>query len=484
MSLTFIAGALILASQPTSVEVTVYNQGFGLVKEVRRIELKAGRQEIAVEDVAAMIQPTSVGIRSLDPAKTFDVLEQNYQYDLISVQAILNKAVGQQIKFVRTFDNGRKEVVEGVLLSAPTAIVTTGGSGFQPGVGFGGTQQTYNGMVIRTADGRILLNPVGEVEVSSIPEGMISKPTLLWDVQTQTPGPVNVELSYISNGLTWNADYVMTLGVATNVSDFRGWVTLDNQSGVTYKDATLKLLAGDVNLAPAPTGRGGGGFGGAMAMEMAAKGFQEESLFEYHLYTLQRPSTIRNRETKQLSLLEGDNVRFTKRIILDSMIGWGVYYPSEGEVGTGPLKPQVRVEFDNTKENGLGVPLPMGKVVVYQRDQSGSVQMLGEDRIQHTPQGERVSLVVGRSFDIVGERKRTNFRRLGPSMVEESFEISVRNRKKEPETVYVYERRYGDWNVTQTSMPFTKLDANTMSYEVRLQPDEERKITYTVTTRW
>lgn len=457
----------------TGTEVTVYNQGFALIKENRQIPLKQGRQEVAIEDVAQQIETNSVGIRSLGSPTAFEVLEQNYQYDLISPIAILNKTVGKKIIFHRVLPNGVKESVSGTLISSPTAVVG------QPG---GGGQQTYNGMVIRTDDGRILLNPTGEIEVTSIPDGLISKPTLLWDLLSNYSGNLSIELSYLTRGMSWTADYVLTLD-GEGKGDIKGWVTMNNSSGANFTEAKLKLLAGDVQRAPAPAARGGFG-GGREAAKAADLGFQEESLFEYHLYTLQRPATIRNNETKQLSLMEAKGVGITKRLVVDSMLGYGIYYPNEGEVGTGTIKPQVRLEFENKTDNKMGMPLPAGNFKVYQRDKSGSVQMLGEDRIQHTPRDEKISLVVGRSFDMVAERKRMNFRRLSDRMFEETFEIEVRNRKQEADSVYVLERHYGDWNVIKTTQPFDKLDANTMQYIVSLKAGESKKITYTVQTKW
>lgn len=461
-----LAFGLVLSQATPQNEVTVYNQGFALVKDVRQIQFKAGRQEIAIEDVPQRIETSSVGIKALG-GNPFEVLEQNYRYDLISPMAILTKAVGQNIKLTRVLPNGQKEVVQGKLLSAPT--------GMSPDLQF-------TGMVIQAADGRIILNPTGEVEVTTIPEGLISKPTLLWDLIAERAGTQNVELSYLTQGMSWNADYVLTLD-GQGTGDLKGWVTLNNSCGATFKDAKLKLLAGDVQRAQPPGARGGFG-GGREAMAKADMGFQEEALFEYHLYTLQRPATLRNNEQKQISLLEAAGVAITKKLIVDSMMGYGAYYPSEGQVGTGIIKPQVRLEFYNKTDNHLGMPLPAGRVKVYQRDKSGSVQMLGEDSIIHTPRDEKISLVVGRSFDMVAERKRLNFRRLGPSSFEESFEIEVRNRKQEADSVYVLERHYGDWAVTETSDKFEKLDANTMQYVVTLRPGESKKITYTVRTTW
>lgn len=465
-----LVAALVQGGNP---EVTVYNQGFGFIKELRTFNLRPGRQTVAVEDVAAMIETNSVGVRSITDVNAFQVLEQNYQYDLISVQAILNKAVGQQIRFHRVLPNGAKEILVGTLVSSPTAIVSDAN---------GNQNQTYNGMVIKTDDGRIVLNPSGEIEVTSLPEGLISKPTLLWDLQVAKGGENTVELSYLTQGMNWKADYVFTLD-GTSKADLLGWVTLTNNSGATFKDAKLKLLAGDVERAQ-PQGRAfGRGAGGAMEMK-SADAFKEESLFEYHLYTLQRPATVKNREIKQVSLLEGHGIVYTKKLIVDALMDNWRFYPSEGEIGLGDIKPQVRVEFENSEKNDLGIPLPAGTVKVYQRDKSGSVQMLGEDRIDHTPKNEKISLVVGKSFDVRATRKRKNYRRINDRTFEQTFEVEVRNRKDTAETVHILERMWGDWKITQKNTDFEKLDANTAQWVVVLKPNEVKTVTYTVVTTW
>ncbi|MHB8635013.1 MAG: DUF4139 domain-containing protein [Fimbriimonadaceae bacterium] len=462
-----------LHSEPaTNPEVTVYNQGFGLIKELRNIRLKEGRQAVSITDVPTGIDATSVGFRSINAPGSFDILEQNYQYDLVNVQSILNKSVGGRLRLIRHFGD-KSEVLEGTLVSSPTAITSNqdGGANFQ-----------YNGMVLKLDDGRYILNPVGEVEVLSMPEGMISLPTLMWDIDSRRAGNNLVELSYIANGMRWDANYVLTLDSLSKVATLQGWVSLNNACGATFKNARLKLLAGDVHTAPAvakmelAAGRASGGFGGG--------GFQEQQLFEYHLYTLQRPVTIKDKEIKQLSLLASPAVPFKERVIIDSLRDYGVYYPSQGEIGGGTLHAQVRVEFVNDEASGLGIPLPAGKFRIYQRDSSGSVQLLGEDTIQHTPKNETVSLIVGNAFDIVANRKRLNFQVLASNHYRETFEIEVRNRKATPETVEVLERHYGDWTVEKTSEPFTKADANTMRYTLNLQPNEVRKVTYTVDTHW
>lgn len=471
-------GAVLSAGLPQNTEITVYNGGFALVKEQRVLRLKPGQQQVAVEDVAQMIEANSVGIRSLSDPGSFSVLEQNYQYDLISVAAILQKAVGKEIVFNRVLPNGSRERIVGTLMSAPTNVV---------GDANGGQNTVWNGMVVRTSDGRILLNPSGEVEVSSIPEGLISKPTLMWEVDATKGGENNVELSYLTRGMSWKCDYVLSLDNQGKIGDFKGWVTMTNNSGASFKETKLKLLAGEVNRAVEnqPGGFGGGRVRDAMT-KSAENQFSEEQFAEYHLYTMQRPATVRNNEIKQLSLVDVVRVPVTKKLVIDSMRGWGTYYPSEGEVGSGPLKPLFLVEFKNDEASHLGMPLPMGAVKVFQRDKSDSVQLLGEASIEHTPRNEKLSLPVGRSFDIVAERKRTNFRWLGTSNrgCVETFEIEIRNRKESAETVHVIERHWGDWKVTDKNLDFKKLDSESMEFVVELKANEVRKVVYTVETRW
>jgi hypothetical protein len=468
--MTMLSAGLAMATAPTSTEITVYNQGFGLVKELRTLSLKQGRQTVAVEDVAAMIEPTSVGIRSLTDPTGLNVLEQNYQYDLISPLAILNKSVGQRVTFIRTLGNTRDTLV-GTLLSAPTAIVG----------GTDGNHNTYNGLVIKTDDGRIVLDPTGEIQVNSIPDGLISKPTLLWDLEAAKGGENQVELSYLTQGISWRADYVLNLSPDSKTADLRGWVTMDNQSGATFTDAKLKLLAGDVNRATAPR---------AMQDLMIKEarfgapsgGFQEESLFEYHLYSLQRPATIKNREIKQLSLLEGKGIKVQKNLIVN--FDFGRNAPSESGDGAAKLNPSVELEFKNTMENGLGMPIPKGILKVYQTDKSGSVQMLGEDNVDHTPRNESIKLKVGRAFDVVANRKRTDFKRLSDRSFRQTFEIEVRNRKQTEETITVLESAYGQWKVVSKNVEFTKLSNERLQFVVKVGADEAKKIVYSIETTW
>ncbi len=477
VSLIFLASIGQSAAQSKSEagpEVTVYNQGFGVVKELRHLNLNMGVQSVSLSDVPSMIDPTSVGIRSITRPGSFDVLEQNYQYDLVNVEAILNKSVGGQVRLVRHF-GGKLEVLEGTLISSPTAVTT--GSDGRP-------DWQYNGMVVKLSDGRLILNPEGEVEVLSMPEGLIPVPSLMWNLDSRSVGDNLVELSYVANGMHWDASYVLTLDSNAGLAALQGWASVNNECGSTFKNATLKLLAGDIHQVQ--EGRPALRKADVMAdAPMSAPAMKEEQLFEYHLYTLQRPATIKDKETKQLSLLGSARVPFKKRLIIDALEDYGVYYPSEeSQIGGGNLKPEVRVEFLNNQAAGLGIPMPAGKFRIYQRDASGSVQLLGEDSIQHTPKNEKVSLLVGTSFDIVANRKRLSFHALGARSGREEFQIEVRNRKATTEQVELLERHFYDWKVTKTSDPFTKADANTMHYLVTLKPNEVRKITYTVETKW
>lgn len=469
-----------VASAPVGSEVTIYNQGFALIKEQRELNLKEGNQEVLIEDVAQRIETDSVGIRSLSAPGSFSVIEQNYRFDLINAQEILNRSVGKEIILTRYSANGTKEETRGTLLTAPSAIID----------GPNGQQRTYNGLVLRASDGRVLLNPSGEITVSSIPEGMISKPSLVWLLNSAKSGANKIELSYITQGMSWTANYVLALDGTGKIGDLKGWVTLVNTSGASFKDSKLKLLAGEVFREQRPGPFVGSRGGAAVEMMMKADaGMTQEQFAEYHLYSTPRPVTMAANEQKQISLLEGTNVPVTKKLVIDATRGLGFWRSQEeGVVGSGPIKPLVLIEFKNDKASNLGMPLPAGAIKVFQRDSSGSLQMLGEAGINHTPREEKISLPVGKSFDIVAERKRLNFEWLGRKRprdgTREVFEIEIRNRKETPETVNLIERSWGEWAITKTSDKWEKLDSNTFEWVLNLKPGEVKKVTYTLETYW
>ncbi len=455
-----------------STEITVYNQGLGFVKDLRMIDVKAGQQSLIIEDVAQLIDATSVGFRCMNSPGSISILEQNYQYDLISPESILQKSVGKRIRLTRAIAN-KKETLEGVLLNSPTSVVSKDG----------GHEYSYSGLVIRADDGRIILSPDGEIDVMEVPEGLISKPSLVWQLNSTTDQRAKMELSYLTKGMSWTANYVLTLGDGGS-GDIQGWVSLNNQSGLTFTDANLKLLAGDVNVSRDYQDSEGRAILKQKMLQKApaahAESFKEEGLFEYHLYTLQRPASVRNKETKQLSLLSGSNIPVKKIVAFDSYAD-----PSNESGGSQQdLDSNVMVKFKNDEKSHLGMPMPAGKIRLYQRDASGSLQFLGENEIQHTPRDEKISLMVGKSFDIKATHKKTSYTKLSKNSSRSSYSIEVRNRKKVAETIYVYEHQTGDWKVTDKSDPYIKEDSSTMIFEVRLKANEVKTVKYTVESKW
>ncbi|MHB0912825.1 MAG: DUF4139 domain-containing protein [Armatimonadota bacterium] len=443
---------------PTGVELTVYNQNFALVKEVRTMDLDSGINTVPVQDVAATIEATSVAFKST--TGTVTVLEQNYRYDLISPQTILSKSVGKPVKIRRYTEAGVQEL-EGILMSTPE-----------------------NGVVVRTGSG-VILNPGGEIEVSEMPEGLLSRPTLVWKLYSEKAGPHRTEISYLANQLTWQADYVAVIDPLDKYVDIVGWVTLVNNSGADFTDAKLNLMAGDVHRVQEP--RGPAGPEGLLAYAgKTSSQFTEKSLFEYHLYTMKDPATVKNKETKQITLLSADRVPIEKEYIYDGRKDrWYYgYIPGEGYDTNTNKKVNVFVKFTNSQANNLGLPLPKGRVRVYKSELDANRQFIGEDQIDHTPKDETVRLYLGDAFDVVGEHSRTNFRRVSQNEVEETFQIKLRNHKSESVRVKVVEHLSSDWRITDSSHKYFKKDASTVEIPVDLAKDGEAVITYTVRTKY
>ncbi len=446
-----------------NVSLTVYNGGFGVVREVRPLTLAAGRSLVRFEGVAAQIDPTSLALRSLTDPEGLSVREQNYQYALIGTQSVLDAAVGRPIRLTRPLDGGRMETLDGVLIS-------------QPG----------QGRIIRLDDGRILVDPVGTIELAGLPPGLLSRPSLLWTLDAARGGAHRAEVSYMTNGMTWKADYVAVLRADERHVDIQGWVTLDNQSGATYRDASLQLMAGEVRrVQDQPVV----GYGNGVMMERAAAApaFQEESFFEYHLYTLDGQTTLENRETKQMTLLSAAEVGVRRRLVFDGGGYYGWWRP-RGRPGAGgatdELSAAIVVEVENTEANRMGMPLPAGKVRVYQADRRGNLQFLGEDRVGHTPRNERVRLYIGDAFDVVGTRRVVSDRRISDRETEQTVEVQIRNRKETPAEVAVVERLGGTWRMVTESHQHTALDAHTIEYALTLGPDATETVRYTVRTRY
>jgi hypothetical protein len=452
-----------LKAQTAGVDLTVYNQNLALVKERRTLDLELGVNEVAFQDVAALIDPTSVLFRSLTDASGTVVVEQNYEYDIVGSQKLLQKYVDQDIQLVT--EDGSE--YSGKLLS--------------------GTQD----VILQAADGQVTvvkLDQVREYSFPRLPEGLITKPTLLWQVEAAEGGTHDIEVTYMTRGVNWQADYVLLLDQADEKIDLDGWITLNNNSGASYEDAKLKLIAGDIHRAQDALAYAEGE---VFAAPVAAKEQQveERAFFEYHLYEVQRPVTVKDRQTKQIEFATASTVPAAKFFVYDALPRPFYSYapitePSYGY--TGLRKVMVMLEFENSEEAGLGMPLPKGIVRVYKEDVDGSTQFIGEDRIDHTPKDEKVRLYLGDAFDIIGERKQTDFRKPSRRTMVESFEITIRNHKDEAVEVRVVEHmfRWMEWEITSTTDEYTKTDARTIEYRLDVAANGEETIEYTVFYRW
>ena len=442
------------AGDRESVAITVYNQNFGLVREIRNLSMGQGRIGLEFADVASTIQSETVHMQPLSGPR-LDILEQNYQYDLLSPQKLLEKYVGKSVKLYRWNEReGRDEVVDAEVLSV------------------------NNGTVLRIGD-EITFNYPGRIAFPEVPEDLIAQPTLMWQLDSRTDRQ-KIEASYLAGGMNWKADYVMVLDERDEQAGVTGWVTLTNQSGATYRDALLKLVAGDVQrVSPDPNVR----MKAAMAMEAAAarQDFSEEAFFEYHLYTLDRPTTVKNNEQKQVTLLEAPEFDVDKRLIY-----YGAAYYYRGQYGQveSNSKVGVYIDFENAEDNGLGMPLPAGVVRVYKRDASGAQQFVGEDRIDHTPRDERVRIKMGEAFDVVGERTQMDFGVIGDCTTESEWRVQVRNHKDEEVEVELMEPIGADWQILSSSHRAEKLDAHTFKFTVKVPARGETTVTYRVRVRW
>jgi len=441
----------------TGVAVTIYNVNLGLVKDQRSIILPDGSGELKFMDVASQIIPASVYIKSLVNPDSLRVLEQNYEYDLLNPQKLLDKYVAKEVKlYSRNPYTEREEIVTATLLS------------------------NNGGPIFRIGD-EITFGHPGRIIFPGMPENLISKPTLVWLIENSLRSPQKVEASYLTNGINWRADYVVTLNDKDTEADLSGWVTIDNKSGAIYKDARLQLVAGDVNRVKDEYEYQDKMMRVAEMAAKAAPQFKEEEFFEYHLYTLQRPSTIKENQTKQISLVTADSVPVRKELLYH---GAAYYYHNRyGEAITNQ-KVGVFVEIENKKEHNLGIPLPKGTVRVYKQDAEGGLQFVGEDSIDHTPKDEKVRVKLGDAFDVVGSRRQTDWKKIASDTYEAAFEISLRNHKKEDVVVKVIEPIPGDWTMLSSSQDYKKSEAFTAEFNIPVPKDKETKITYRVRMRF
>ena len=445
--------------------------GFAVVRVDRDLRLEAGRSQVKFSDVAALIDPTTVTFQSLtDPAGT-RVLEQNFQFDLVSTQKLLSRYVDRKVTVELPQGDGVK-LLDGTLLSA------------------------WDGLVIRGDDGQVhALRQWNGISFGELPGGLITKPTLEWDVAASKAGTHKARVGYQTGGITWWADYnlVFTPGKDANSGslDLGAWVSLLNQSGATYENAKLKLVAGEVNRAR-PAAAPPYVKSAMRAVTMEDAGFEEKSFFEYHLYTLGRNTTIPNNSTKQIELFDAaQRIPARKKLVYYGAqgFGWGGSPMVDRDFGPASnAEVDVWLEFRNEKASGLGMPLPAGRIRVSQLDTAdGSLEFIGEDTLEHTPKDENVRVKLGVAFDVVGERRQTDFSvDTRARVMEEAFEIRVRNHKDQPVEVIVRENlyRWSNWRVLSSSADYDKKDARTIEFPVRVAKDGEAVITYRVRYSW
>ncbi len=442
-----------LADQ-TDVAVTVYNNDRALVRDRRNIKLTPGELSLRFMDVAAAILPETVSLVSLKDPGNLHILEQNYEFDLMSPEKLMEKYVGREVTLVNKSNDLNFFEQKAKLLSV-------------------------NNGPIYEVEGKIYLGHPGQVVLPALPQELIAKPTLVWLLDNNGTDH-EVEATYLTSGLSWKADYVISMNREETAMNLEGWVTLNNQSGATYQNAQLKLVAGDVNVVQAEAMMDGA-MGKGMRMLAAAPAMMvEESFAEYHLYTLPRRTTIKQNQSKQVSLLSGTGVAVKK---IYEFRGDVAYYASKFD----PIKNQnvdVFLTFENKEKNQLGIPLPAGVMRVYQQDSSGMYQFSGEDRIAHTAKDEDVRLRLGKAFDVVAERIQSDYRGLGPSSHEAEFRIPVRNHKDTAVTVDVVEPMPATWNILEKSHDFVKKDAHTAVFSLPIPAGETVELKYRVRVQW
>ena len=444
------------------VAVTIYNDNLALVKDQRKVVLDRDLNSLALRDVSAQIRPETALLRSLTAPGSLEILEQNFDFDLLTPEKMLEKYVGKTVDVIRT------NIATGVETTEQAQVLSAN-----------------NGVVLKIGD-RIETGIPGRIVYSDVPANLRDRPTLVVQLQNKGAASQDVELSYLTGGLSWKADYVAELNAAENKLDLSGWVTLTNTSGTTYRNAKLQLVAGDVNRVQEDR---------AVQMEVmrmkpmasaAPAPMAEESLFEYHLYTLNRPTTLAENQTKQVALLSAVNVPVRKELLLRGASYY--YHANHGEIGQ-KLKADVYVEFDNKQNTGLGMPLPKGIMRVYKKDGAGNAQFVGEDNIDHTPKNETVRLKLGAAFDVTADKKQTDFKKLpnpskGVNLYESAYQIVLKNGKQEPVTVKVQEPIPGDWTMLQTSHPQRKADSNTAEWQITIPAEGKVTLDYRVQVKY
>ncbi len=442
------------ATQKKDLSLTIYNQNTALVRDIREIKLKTGLNTLKFTDVAASINATSVHFKSLTAPSKLSILEQNYEYDLVNSDKLLFRYIDSKIKVITKDDN----LYEGTLSS-----------------------YDRNQLVLVKKKGAVFMinrENIRNIEFPELPQGLITKPTLVWLLSNQKSGSHDIELNYLTSNINWSSDYVANISENDEKISLNGWVTIKNNSGTAYENANIKLIAGDINKVRPARGRQETFSLGAMKKAKSAPQFKEKSFFEYHMYTMQRKSTLKNNQTKQIELFSAPEV-MAKKVYTYKGANYGWFYYNNWRTQKSNKKVNVNIEFKNSKENGLGIPLPKGKIRVYKEDSDKSMQFIGEDAIDHTPKNETLDLYLGNAFDIVGERKIMNHSKITSKIYRDTYKIELRNHKKTEVTIKVIEKQWGDWSIIKTNRKYTKKDSTTIEFYVKVPANGKRTVTYT-----
>jgi len=473
LALSVLLAGRALAAPPA---LTIYNQNFAVVRDTVPLDLKAGVTAVRFGGATMHVEPDSVILR--DPAEkfAFQILEQNYRNDPVSQELLLSLFEGKMIDFenVRTKDNTQvRELIPGKVIR----------SGYVPGAAAEQPIIEVNGKLQFSLPGQPLFPDLGD--------DTILKPAFNWLIQSEQAGSFDAEVGYVTGGFTWQADYNLVAPEKGDTVDLIGWITMNNQSGTTFHDAKIKLMAGDVNKIQQQFMTKSARLGMPVrAMAAAEAVVTEKSFDEFHLYTLARPATLRDHETKQVEFVRATSVKAPVIYVYDGASGYQFYGGLNNDANFGKegnKKILVTRELVNAETNHLGIALPKGKLRFYRRNDDGQMEFTGEDQIDHTPRNETIRVTTGTSFDLVGERKQTEFRTdRADKWMDESFVINLRNHKKEPVVIRVVEHlyRWSNWDITQKSEEFKKTDSQTLEFRVTVKPDEEKVVTYKVHYSW
>ncbi len=444
------------------LSLTIYNDNFALIKDTRIIDLQAGVTEYRFTDVAVSIEPTSVRFRSLDDANT-RLVEQNFQFDLISSVKLMNKYVGKDIELMTQ----KGELIVGVLLKAEG-----------------------NQIIVKTKDGLKIITSkqISAVKLSKLPKGLITRPTLVWQIYSSKKGRQKVQLDYLANKIGWKVNYNAELSADDKLMSLIGWVTITNNSGTDFPDAHVALIAGELNREEVSRFSSGVDYLRTISRFKPSNkrgNEQSESFGEYRLYRLPIKTSLDNNQIKQIRLIQADNIPVKKIYLYDGakvrFYPYRTYFAPEfgREYNT---KVNVIVSLKNRADNNLGVALPKGLIRIFKRDKDGSLEFVGEDKVPSTSVNEKLLIYIGDAFDITGKRVQADFKRISKYTIEEAFEITLKNHKSEPVTISVIEKlyRWSNWRILQASDKYDKINSRTIKFDVLVEPDEERKLTYRV----